>query len=194
MGRRGRRRLTAAAILAAVALAVAFVVPLMSGDNQDLPMIGGEGSGTVSLAPALVEPRESAATHPPSTPESNLVPNDVDEGSEGETPGNLPAENLGVNVGSANGLYPGHKVKLGVTYVNPYSFPIAIDEVHVTATGTARCPARYLMPTQQPAPGLRVPSGSSVASTVGVGMRKSAPDACQGMRFAVRVNVTAVQL
>jgi hypothetical protein len=27
-----------------------------------------------------------------------------------------------------------------------------------------------------------------------VGMRRSAPDACQGVRFAVRVQVTAVKL
>jgi hypothetical protein len=81
-----------------------------------------------------------------------------------------------------------------VTYVNPYSFPIEIDTVSVTATGTDRCPARNLMPTPQPDPRLRIPSGSSVGTTVAVGMRRSAPDACQGVQFAVSVDVTAVQL
>ena len=103
------------------------------------------------------------------------------------------AGRTGVSVGSVGGLYPGHRVALGVTYVNPYSFPIAIDAVNVTATGTDRCSARYLS-TPQPASRLRLPSGSSVDSTLEVGMRRSAPDACQGVRFAVRVQVTAVQL
>jgi hypothetical protein len=81
-----------------------------------------------------------------------------------------------------------------VTYVNPYSFPIAIDTVHVSSTGTAACSARYLAHTTEPAARLRIPAGSSLASTVEVGMRRSAPDACQGVRFAVRVGVTAVKL
>ena len=109
-------------------------------------------------------------------------------------PTNGPAGGTGVSVGSVGGLYPGHRVELGVTYVNPYSFPIAIDTVNVTAAGTARCSARHLMPTPQPAPRLRLPSGSSVDSTLEVGMRPTAPDACQGVRFAVSVHVTAVQL
>jgi len=187
--------LIVAATLAAAGLAVALLVVRAGGGNRDLPLIGGEGSGTVTVAPALVEPRDPAAPHSPPTPEPNIVPGDADQGPEGEeAPGNLPAENLGVSVGSANGLYPGHRVKLGVTYMNPYSFPIAIDEVHVTTTGAARCSARHLVPTPQPTPGLRIPPGSSVASTLEVGMRRTAPDACQGVRFAVRVNVTAVQL
>ena len=48
------------------------------------------------------------------------------------------------------------------------------------------------MPTPQPTPRLRLPSGSSVNSTLEVGMRRTAPDACQGVRFVVRVHVTAV--
>lgn len=40
---------------------------------------------------------------------------------------------------------------------------------------------------------MRVSPRSSVASTIKVGMRKSAPDACQGVRFALRVQVTAVK-
>ena len=83
-------------------------------------------------------------------------------------------------------------MELGITYVNPYSFPIAIDRVDVIATGTDRCSARYLMPV--PVPRLSLASGSSVISTLEVGMRRTAPDACQGVRFAVSVRVTAVQL
>lgn len=186
VGRRGQA-LTAAAIMAAAGLAVALVVRT-GGDNQELPMIGGEGSGTVTLEPELVEPREPATTRSPSTPEPTVVPSELIDDSEGAVPAGGP----GVTVGSVGGLYPGHRVELGVTYVNPYSFPIAIDTVNVTATGTDRCSARYLRPT--PAPRLRLASGSSVDSALEVGMRRTAPDACQGVRFAVSVQVTAVQL
>ncbi len=182
--------LTAAAIMAAAGVAVALVVRT-GGDHPGLPTIGGEGSGTVTLEPELVDPREPGTTRSPSTSEPTVVPSEVAEGSDSGGTTNTPA-GPGVSVGSVGGLYPGHRVELGVRYVNPYSFPIAIDTVYVNATGTTRCPARHLMPT--PSPGLRVPSGSSVASTIEVGMRRTAPDACQGVRFAVRVQVSAVQL
>ena len=180
--------------MAAAGVAVALFVVRPGSGNQELPMIGGEGSGSVTLEPELVEPREPAATLSPSTPEPTIVPIDVAEGFEGGVPTNASAGGTGVSVGAVGGLYPGHRVELGVTYVNPYSFPIAIDTMNVTATGSTRCSARYLMPTPQPATPLRLSSGSSVDSTLEVGMRRTAPDACQGVRFTVRVRVTAVQL
>lgn len=196
--------LTVAAIAAAAGVAVALVVRA-GGLNHGLPMIGGEGSGTVTLEPELVEPREPGSSPAPATPEPIVVPSEPSEGSAGAAPTEAPADaptgassdapagRPGVSVGSVGGLYPGHRVELGVTYLNPYSFPIAIDTVNVTATGRDRCSARYLS-TPQPAPRLQLPSGSSIDSTLEVGMRRSAPDACQGVRFAVRVQVTAVQL
>jgi len=186
MTRRGRG-LTVAAIMAAAGTAFALVVVRAGGDIPELPLTG-EGSGTVTLEPELVEPREPATTRSPSTPEPTVVPSELIDDSEGAA----PAGGTGVRVGSIGGLYPGHRVEMGVTYVNPYSFPIAIDTVHVTATGTDGCSARQLMPTPQPTAGVRIPSGSSVNSTLEVGMRRTAPDACQGVRFAVRVQVTAV--
>ena len=185
--------LTVAAVMAVAGVAVALVVVRAGSDRHALPMTG-EGSGTVTLEPELVEPREPAATLSPSSPEPTIVPIDVAEGSEGAVPINEQAGATGVNVGSVGGLYPGHRVELGVTYVNPYSFPIALDTVNVTATGSTRCSARYLMPTPQRAHRLRLPSGSSVNSTLEVGMRRTAPDACQGVRFAVSVHVTAVKV
>ncbi len=159
-------------------------------------MIGGEGSGAVTVEPELVEPREPATTRSPSTPEPTVVPSQLIDDSEGAPPTTVLATGSaggpGVTVGSVGGLYPGHRVELGVTYVNPYSFPIAINTVNVAATGTDRCSARYLRAAA--APRLRLTSGASVDSTLDVGMRRSAPDACQGVRFAVSVQVTAVQL
>jgi hypothetical protein len=172
-------------------VAVALVVRTGS-DNHELPMIGGEGSGTVTLEPELVEPREPATPRSPSTPEATVVPSELIDDSESSGPTDAPAGGPGVTVGSVGGLYPGHRVELGVRYVNPYSFPIAIDTLNVTATGTDRCSARYLRAAA--APRLRLASGASVDSTLDVGMRRSAPDACQGVRFAVSVQVTAVQL
>jgi hypothetical protein len=159
--------LTVAAIMAAAGIVAALVVARPGGGRQG-PQLIGDGSGTVTLEPALVQPRVSGTTVAPSS------------------------TGLGVNVGSVGGLYPGHRVEVGVTYVNPYSFPIAIDTVRVHATGTTRCTARHLLPATTAR--VPVPARSALGSTLEVGMRKSAPDACQGVRFALRVQVTAVRL
>jgi hypothetical protein len=178
-----------------VGAGVAAALVAGTGGNILRPAtIGGEGSGTVTLAPVLVEPREPDATPSPSTAEPTIGTDPVPEGPAGGAASNLPDESLEVSVGSVEGLFPGHRVEIGVTYVNPYSFPIAIDAVNVTSTGTAGCSARYLRDPEQPASRPRIPAGASLASTVEVGMRRSAPDACQGVRFAVRVGVTAVKL
>ena len=158
--------LTVAAIMAATGIVAALVVVRPGAERQG-PALIGDGSGTVTLEPTLVQPRVSGTTIASST-------------------------GLGVDVGSVGGLYPGRQVELGVTYVNPYTFPIAIDTVQVHATGTARCTARHLMPAT--AAHVPVPARSALGSTLEVGMRKSAPDACQGVRFALRVQVTAVRL
>ena len=177
-------------MMAAAGVAVALVVRT-GGDDHELPTIG-EGSGTVTLDPELVEPLEPETTRSPATPEAAVVPSELIDDSESAAPTDAPAGGPGVAVGSVGGLYPGHRVELGVTYVNPYSFPIAIDTINVTATGTDGCSARYLRATA--APSLRLTSGTSVDSTLDVGMRRSAPDACQGVGFAVSVHVTAVPL
>lgn len=143
-------------------------------------------SGTQALAPTLVAPGHPSTTEPAKMPRAVIeLP-----GGGGST--NATHGRLGVRVGSVGGLYPGHRVKLGVRYVNPYSFPIVINSVTIRAHGTARCTARQLMRPKTPR--LRLPSRSSVTSTIKVGMRRSAPDACQGVRFAVRVRATAVKL
>ncbi len=142
-------------------------------------------TGTVALEPTLVSPRHPSAPEPPIMARAIIEPGGG--GSTHTTPGKL-----GVRVGSVGGLYPGRRVKLGVRYVNPYSFPIVINSVTVRAHGTAQCTRRQLMRPKTPR--LRLPSRSSVASTIRLGMRRSAPDACQGVRFAVHVRVTAVKL
>lgn len=162
--------LTVAAIMAATGVIAALVVVRPGGERQE-PTSGGD-NGNVALEPTLIQPRVPGTTITPST--------------------DAPAGNLGVSVGSVGGLYPGHRVELGVRYVNPYAFPIALDTVRVIASGTPSCTSRQLMPATTPH--VRVPAGSSLASTIEVGMRRSAPDACQGVRFAVRVQVTAVKL
>ena len=149
-------------------------------------------SGTVALEPTLVAPRHPSTTQSPSTLEPTSMPRTIIDGLGGGGSTNAAPRALGVRVGSVGGLYPGHRVKLRVRYRNPYSFPIRIYKVKVRARGTAQCPARHLMRPKTPR--LRLPSHSSVASKIRVGMRRSAPDACQGVRFAVRVRVMAVKL
>lgn len=187
MGRRGHR-LIAAAFVAGAGLLTALVVLPNGGSPDGAPGTSG-GAGTVALEPVLVQPRvpgtaiaaaRSRASGGGSNRPAAGAPNHAQTGP------------LGVDVGSVGGLFPGHRVELGVSYVNPYSFPIAIHTVRVTATGTARCTDAQLTPTH--AAHVRIPSRSSIPSTVQVGMRRTAPDACQGVRFAVRLQVTAVRL
>lgn len=180
--------LTVAAIMAAAGIVAALVVVRTGGDHWD-PLMN---SGTLALEPTLVAPRHLPTAQTPSTPEPTIMPRHVVEGPVTEGSTNATPGELGVSVGSVGGLYPGHRVKLRVTYRNPYSFPIVIDSVKVRARGAAGCRARQLMRPKAPHP--RLPSHSLVASKIKVGMRKSAPDACQGVRFALRVQVTAVRL
>jgi hypothetical protein len=189
MRRLGRIR-TAAAFTAAAGLAVALVVVRTGGDHWD-PLLA---SGTVGLEPTLVAPRHPSTAQSASTGEPTIIPRASIEraGRGGST--NATSRKPGVRVGSVGGLYPGRRVALRVRYLNPYSFPIAIHKVRVRARGTALCTARHLMRPKTPRRPVRVPSRSSVASKIKVGMRRSAPDACQGVRFAVRVRVTAVKL
>lgn len=192
MGRRGQVLLTVTAFVAGAGMVAALVVLPNAWQRHEGPPSGGRLPGAVALEPVLLRPRLPGATITPLAPGGTPATGNGSARPAGKPSGNAPAGHLGVNVGSVEGLYPGRRVELEVRYVNPYSFPISIETVRVNATGTARCTAAQLMPT--PTPRLRIPSRSSIASTIEVGMRRTAPDACQGVRFAVRVRVTAVQL
>ena len=169
----------------------ALVVLPNAWERQDRSP-AGEVTGGVALQPTLVQPQVPGTSITGSASQGTHSPGTGNARPAGEPSPNAPTGRLGVSVGSVGGLYPGHQVKLGVRYMNPYSFPIAIDTVHLTATGTRRCTAAQLRPTR--APRLRIPSRSWMASSIEVGLRRTAPDACQGVRFAVRVRVTAVKL
>lgn len=181
--------LTVAAIMAAAGMVATLVVARPGAEPTGPERIGGDGSGTVTLEPTLVQvPGSTVAA---SAPEPAIAVGTGAVKAAGQAP-NSSSTGLGVDVGSVGGLYPGHRVEVGVTYVNPYSFPIAIATVRVHATGTTRCPARHLLPATTAH--VHVPARSELGSTIEVGMRKSAPDACQGVRFALRVQVSAVRL
>lgn len=169
----------------------ALVVLPNAWERQDRSP-GGEVTGAVALQPILVQPHVPGTSITGSASQGARTPGAGNQRPAGEPSNNAPTGRLGVSVGSVDGLYPGHRVRLGVRYVNPYSFPIAIDTVALTATGTTRCTAAQLRPTR--APRVRIPSRSWLASSIRVGMRRTAPDACQGVRFAVRVRVTAVKV
>jgi len=157
--------------MAAAGLATAFVVH-PGGDHWD-PLMA---SGAVALEPTLVAPGHPSTARLPS-----------ERGGTSSTP-----RRLGVRVNSVGGLYPGHRVKVRVRYRNPYSFPIRIHKVRVRARGTAQCTGRQLMRPKAPRP--RISAHSAVRSNIKVGMRRRAPDSCQGVRFAIHVRATAVKL
>jgi hypothetical protein len=144
--------LPAAAITVAAGLAVALVVARPDGSHWDPPV----AHGTVAREPAV-------------TPRA-LIEAPGEGGSA-----NAASRKPGVRVGSVGGLYPGHRVALGVRYVNSYSFPFVIDTVRARTDGTSLCTARQLMRPRR-SRHVRVPAGSSV------------------VRFALHVQVTAVKL
>lgn len=187
MGRRGQIR-TAATFTVAAGLVVALVVRTGGVDLLD-PLVA---SGTAAVEPTLVEPRHPSALLSSPLPATTIRLRAVAEWPSDGVSTYTSTRDLGVSVGSVGGLYPGHRVGLGVRYLNPHSFPIAVVKVGVRAEGTQGCTARQLMRPRAPRP--RIPSRSSITSVIKMGMRESAPDACQGVRFAVRVRVTAVRL
>lgn len=199
--RRRSKVVIAAAIVAAAV--TTLVVVLVNDERAGDQSVQGEGAGQVTTRGELVVPRPSEPTDPPSesTPESTpaSTPADTPADTSPEDPGgdNAPsgpgADEVGVLVGSAGGLYPGAVVQLPLVLVNPHGFPISIETTTVNATGTAGCPGRMLRLDHPRGLSRRLAPGSSTPTALAVRMGKEAPDACQGVRFAVRVHVTVVR-
>jgi hypothetical protein len=101
-----------------------------------------------------------------------------------------------VRVGSATGLYPGRRTTVPVRYANPNGFAISVVRATVTARAgrAGRCAARYLRTgSYRLRPAVRIRAHNAVMSSVPIGMRRTAPDACKGARWTIRVGARAVR-
>lgn len=110
--------------------------------------------------------------------------------------GNAPVKVFEVTVGDLGGMYPGSSGPLRVSFKNPESFDIKVTTLAVSAVpGTQACPTTYLqMPsnvTLAPAVVLTRKGGTGT-TTIPVGLKPSAIDACQNVSFNVTVTATAV--
>lgn len=108
---------------------------------------------------------------------------------------------FGVTVGTVTGLYPGRSTTVPVTYTNPNSFAIYVTGATLSATlvsssaGTPACSASYLVTGTYPAasPGLLVAKNGSTATSLPVGLRATAPDACKRARWTITVTASGVK-
>jgi hypothetical protein len=87
--------------------------------------------------------------------------------------------------GTVEGLYPGKRVVLRASVRNPYGFTIVVKRVRVRVTSpVAACPRSAVK--------IKAWRGSRIVKARGTGrvalritMRRTAPDACRGVRFAL---------
>jgi hypothetical protein len=110
-------------------------------------------------------------------------------------------KDFGVAVGALAGLYPGASKTIAVTYSNPNNFPIYVTTATTTAKLTTpagpapSCSADYLVTGTYDVTdgGLAVPKNGRTSTTLPVGLRSTAPDACKGASWQVIVTAKAVK-
>lgn len=108
---------------------------------------------------------------------------------------------FGVTVGNVSGLYPGRSTTVPVTFTNPNSFAINVTGATLSATlvsasaGTPACSASYLVTGAYPfaSPGLLVAKNGSTSTSLPIGLRSTAPDACKQARWTITVTADAVK-
>lgn len=207
--RRTRNLAIVAALIGLASLAWAgYAVLGPSANDRQLKDLEGKGRGEIAMPTSTPEP--TSAPTPTQRPDHHHDPDVTGAGHTVVTP-NYPrddepaepsppegsgpvADDFTVIVGSLRNLYPGSASALPVTYVNPNTFPISIDQVTVSAANSPGCPAAAFVAGQhQLANPVVVPSRGITTSDVSFGMRKSAPDGCQLARVAVTVTASARQ-
>ena len=79
-------------------------------------------------------------------------------------------------------------------YRNPNWFPLDVTRVVVNTPGSGACGAQYFVTGTYPlTTPVHVSPHRRVKTTVPFGMKKSAPDSCQGVHVSVDVTATAVK-
>ncbi len=87
--------------------------------------------------------------------------------------------------GSVKGLYPGERLALRAKVRNPYGFAIEVVRVRAKVTSpVATCPRSAIKVTTWRSSRI-VKAHGTRRVTLRVTMRRTAPDTCQGVRFAL---------
>ncbi len=87
--------------------------------------------------------------------------------------------------GTVRGLYPGEHVALRAKVRNPYAFAIVVERVRAKVSSpVAACP-RSAVKIKAWRGSRRVKAHAIVRVALPFTMRRTAPDACQGVRFAL---------
>lgn len=95
----------------------------------------------------------------------------------------------------ASGLYPGASRPLVVTVKNLNAFTIKVAAVKATVvakTSSAGCAGSYLA-VVAPKKALTIKKSKSTKATLAVTMKTTAPDACQGAKFTLKLSAKAVK-
>ena len=150
---------------------------------------GGDG------AAAAHRPSESSSGHRHQRPQHpagghghGVIP------ATGHGHGRPGSKTFGVRVGRVSGLYPGNSSPLRVKYRNPNAFTLDVTRVVVSTPGSGACGAQHFVTGTYPlTTPVHVSPHRSVKSTVPFGMKKCAPDACQGVHVSVDVTATAAK-
>lgn len=182
-------------------------VPVSPGDN------GSSADSPPSSSPTSSTPNSPATDPSPaggptflggptppaeSTSSANPNPSGTPTPSTGGTTGPQDDgerdDEFRLTVNAVKGLFPGGRQPLRVLFTNQYPFDVWVTDVATSVRSTPECGARHLVTgTYALDTRVHVPAGSRAAGTVPFGMRHSAPDACQGAAFDLRVSATAVR-
>ena len=110
--------------------------------------------------------------------------------------GKAPVKAFETIVGDLGGMYPGSSSPLRVSFRNPESFDIKVTTLSVSAVpGSPTCPTTYLQipSTVTLAPAVVLArKGGTGSTTIPVGLKPTAIDACKNVSFNVTVTATAV--
>jgi hypothetical protein len=154
------------------------------------------GAAVLASTP-VVDERQSAGPTFVAVGSTNNSANPSCNGKSNNTcSGNAPTKAFDVTVADMGGMYPGSSDPVAVTFLNPQSFDIKVTTLQIIAVaGSSACPTTYLnFPTSVAlAPAVVLTrKGGTGSTTVPVGLKPSAVDACQNVSFDVTVTATAV--
>lgn len=168
--------------------------------ESDHFLVGGSqlSSGKVTVGDANVTTTGTVTTSTDTTDHTSH-PQTGNHGDGGAVP-DIADDAFGVVVGGLHGLYPGRLLELPVTYQNPHSFAIRVISARIAASlvssspGVPVCSSSHLAftPWYRRA-GIVVAGHGSASSTLPVGLKVNAPDACKGARWQVTVSAQAVR-
>ena len=96
--------------------------------------------------------------------------------------------------GNVQGFYPGGKRRIQLTLSNPQTFDINVTNVtiHIQRSDHPDC-TRYWLRADEFNGSLLVPAQGSTPLRIRMGLRRKAPDACQGATWRLRYSGTAVK-